>query len=265
VEDLFLVLKIGGSLFSDKSKDRHIDHNAVSKFARLIAELAHQAPGRMVLIIGGGSYGHGAVRNIDFSMPLPELELTEANFIQRWIWTLALRNERVPAMPFLLSTMCAFQENKLIVSGDALRMAIASKILPVLSGDCLVVSDGTLRILGSDRVPQILFGIVPAPIRVVAFTDISGIISAEDSAQVIRDIDPNNMRAVMELLWAAPESDTTDAMKGKLEAFAELANKGAECFIMHGDSHPLIVKFLFDPVKNWPKDVKYTRIARLAK
>lgn len=256
----FLILKIGGCLFSDKKLHRHVDKGAIRKFARLVAELAQSAPGQVALIVGGGSFGHGAVRHVNPSDRLGVLQLTEANFAQKWIWTEALRAEGAFPLPLQLTAMCMIDGDRLVPEGNVLRRALDLGILPVLSGDCLVASDGSLRVFGSDRVPEILLQILARPVRVAALTDTSGIMSHSGSPHVLRDVDADSPQEAYNSLWNAADHDTTGGMRGKLQAMVEIARQGAECFVMKGDAEAGSLKFLLDRPEDWPPEMLYTRI-----
>ena len=258
----FLILKIGGSLFSDKKQDWHIDTDAVRKFARLVAELNQHAPGRMALVVGGGSFGHGAVRRANAADRFGILDLTKANFEQKWIWTEALRAEGCLAIPLQLTAMCGFDGDELRVDGGVLQRALAAGVLPVLSGDCLLGLDGLLRVFGSDRVPQVLLRIVEWPVRVVALTDTSGVFRAGTDPQVLRHVDPDLEEEVSRNVWNTSYYDTTGGMKGKLQAFFELSRQGAECFVMKGDADDRSLLFLLDQPQDWPAEMVYTRICQ---
>jgi isopentenyl phosphate kinase len=91
VPDRFLVLKIGGSLVSDKKGSGHIDDELVGAYAAMVADLARARPGRIVLVAGGGAFGHGAVRHLDPADHFAAIALTEATFRVKWVWTTALR------------------------------------------------------------------------------------------------------------------------------------------------------------------------------
>jgi isopentenyl phosphate kinase len=259
----FLILKIGGSLFSDKKQHRHIDKRTVQKFARLVAGLAQHAPGQIALVVGGGSFGHGAVRNADAADSFSVLDLTEANFSQKWIWTQALRVQGTAAIPLQLTSMCTLSAGKLILYGNILHHCLALGIVPVLSGDCLIGSDGALHVLGSDRVPEALLQVTAKPVRIVALTGTPGIARGDGNPEILREVDADFPQLAFESLWKAPEYDTTEGMKGKLQALVDMARQGAECFVMKGNSEVDSLTFLFKPLADWPSQVLYTRISRL--
>ncbi|PZT77255.1 MULTISPECIES: amino acid kinase family protein [unclassified Streptomyces] len=253
-----LILKIGGGLFSVKSRDHDIDHDAVAGYARQVADLAAAAPGRVVLVSGGGSYGHGAVRHLDPEDPWAALPLTGANAELRWIWTTALRRAGALAFPVQLAAAAVLEEDGAVVGVGSLPRLLATGALPVLTGDCLLHPDGSLRVVGSDHVPAALLGLSAGPVRVAMLTDVEGVL---DDGRTIPWIDPREAGPARDALRVAPEWDTTGAMAGKLDAVLACARRGAECLILRGDPDQPDLRHLLRPVSDWPAELRHTRIA----
>jgi len=257
-----LIIKIGGSLFSDKCQNRVVDEGAIAGYARLVGDLWKTAPGCVVFISGGGSFGHPVARALDPADPHASLALTEANFVLKWIWTTALRKEGAPALPFQLTGICSFDGEQLQVQGGALRRALDIGALPVLSGDCLISRDCSLRILPSDRLPEIFMSLLPTPIRIVSLTNVAGILTdGPNGSSVLRCVDATAPQSAYQFLWAAPDWDMSQAMFGKLDAMIQFARLGAECLILKGNPDAANVRFLLKPVGQWPPETTYTRIA----
>lgn len=258
----FLVLKVGGSLFSNKRQVRIVDKGAITAYARLVTDLAVAADGRLAFISGGGSFGHPIAHSLDPSDDFGSLPLTEANFALKWIWTVAFRKEGALALPFHLTSICAFGPEGLMIQGEVLRRAIDAGILPVLSGDCLIAPSGALRILPSDKVPEVFVTLFQSPVRIVALTDVPGILVGEPGrSQIHRYIHPDAAEIIYPHLWESPSWDTTRSMRGKLDAMIEFARKGAECLIIKGDTSLPSLRFLLESVDTWPPEILYTRIA----
>ena len=260
-----LVVKVGGSLFSDKRLDRTVDEVALEAHSAAIALLAKEAPGRVVFVSGGGAFGHAAARELDLGDPHAALPLTEANFALKWKWTQALRAQGAPALPLQVSAFCTRGESgELQVSHGVLRQMLAQGALPVLSGDAIVCPDGALKILGSDRVPEALLGLRPGSMRVVTLTNVPGLLMDRQApGEVLREIDPEDAEEAMTLPWSPPAWDTSSSMAGKLRALVDVARQGAECFILQA-SPERPWAFLLEPVERWPQEMAYTRISRRA-
>ncbi|MFJ6213761.1 hypothetical protein ACIQGZ_10590 [Streptomyces sp. NPDC092296] len=263
-----LVLKIGGSLLSDKKVTGETDFAAFDDFADLVADLAGRFPGRLVLVTGGGALCHPVGLRIkrDRDDPYAAVALAEPAFTMRWEWTARLRARGVRAVPLQATAMISERpDGTTAAQVEVVRRLLAAHAVPVLSSDCVVTPAGTLRILSSDEAPAIALAAGPAPVRVVALTDVPGILTGEDpTGPVLRRLDPDDLAAARPLFWATDAWDATGAMAGKVEALAEHARHGAECVITRGDRKAADLRHLLAPLSRWPKDVPYTLIARQA-
>lgn len=254
-----LILKVGGGLFSDKRRDRHLDLDAVAGFARLVADLAARAPGRLILVSGGGSYGHGAVRGAAPDAPWDSLRLTHANAELRWVWTTALRDAGATAFPVQFAAVAVLRpDGRPVLTGESVRRVLDIGALPVLTGDCLPTAEGSLAVVGSDHVPAALLPLARGPVRIAILTDVDGVL---DNGRPVPWIDPDRPDPVRDVLRAAPAWDTTGAMSGKLRGLLDCAQRGAECLILRGDPTVGDLRHLLLPTSQWPAGRLHTRIA----
>ncbi|MFM9443298.1 hypothetical protein [Streptomyces acidiscabies] len=276
-----LVLKVGGSLVSDKRADDGIDTVALAGYARQIAGLVRERPGRVVFVAGGGAFGHGAVRELRADDPFSALELTRATFTVKWAWVSALRDAGVTALPLQVAAL-AWDRQPAGRVGDAdprtvgagtgeevdadrmvLRKLLDADAVPVLSGDCVLAADGRLRVLGSDHVPGLLLDAGFGRVRIVTLTNVSGVLAdGPDGTEVVPFVDPDAPDTAHDLVWESASWDTSDAMHGKLRALTSHARRGGECLIMRGDPNAPTLTHLFEPIAAWPPALPHTLIAR---
>ncbi|MFD7164768.1 amino acid kinase family protein [Streptomyces violascens] len=258
-----LVVKVGGSLVSDKRTDDHLDHDAVRDYARLIADLVDTHPGRVVFVAGGGALGHGAIRDLHDFDGFAQLALTNATFAVKWAWTRALRSFGIRAVPLQVMAMCADGADGPVADLTVVRRTLAEGALPVLSGDCILTSGSRLRVLGSDHVPGILVDDALGPVRIVTLTDVPGIrTGAAPDGPVLEYVDPFDPSAAYTHLWETAAWDTSGAMRGKVDALTGHARRGAECLIMRGERTAPGLRHLFWPMADWPESLERTLIAR---
>jgi isopentenyl phosphate kinase len=262
-QEQVVAIKIGGSLFSDKSIEGSLDGAAIATYAHVIADLHRSSPGRIVFFTGGGAVGHGALRGIDESDPFGCLPLTKALADVRWAWTEALVREGVRVLPLQLGAMAMLNEDGTFsVRADTVRRVLDSGALPVLSGDSVLDCDGTLHGLSSDRVPEFLVRALDAPLRVVSFTDVPGILlDGPNGKETLGHVDPTRPDQAYDALWANSKWDTTGGFKTKVDALISCASAGAECFILKGSAQDREYQYLLAPYGQWPEEVRGTRIA----
>ncbi|WP_438306848.1 aminotransferase class V-fold PLP-dependent enzyme (plasmid) [Streptomyces sp. HUAS TT11] len=260
-----LVLKIGGSLLSDKRDSARIDHAAFDDYARQVADLVTAHPGQVVLVTGGGALCHpvGLRINASHDDPYAAVALTEPAFRMRWEWTTRLRALGVPAVPLQMTPILAPRRDGVLdARTDVVRRLLDSGALPVLSSDCALTEEGALRIVSSDEVPDSLLGIVSGPVRVVALTDVAGIHTGTGTdSPVLPWLDPDAPQAARPWFWT-DAWDATGAMEGKVAALAAQARRGAECLITRGDRAAPTLRHLLAPLAEWPRDTPHTLIAR---
>ncbi|MEU2626364.1 hypothetical protein [Kitasatospora sp. NPDC007106] len=264
-EPRLLVLKIGGSVLSDKQGTGQTDFDAIDAFAGQVADLVAGFPGRVVLVTGGGALCHpvGLRIKADRQDPYAAVALTEPAFTMRWAWTTRLRARGVRAVPLQVTSMFGEHPDGTPITETAVvRRLLAEGALPVLSSDCVVTAAGTLRILSSDHVPALLTAEEFGPVRIVALTDVPGILTRGPGSAVLRHLDPDDPTAAERLFWPTDAWDATGAMAGKVEALAEHARRGAECVITRGDRAAEDLRHLFAPIAEWPADTAYTLISR---
>lgn len=217
-----------------------MNFSEISKYVTLIKELYfNRNDWRILLISGGGSYGHSVVREMDILDDLSQMKLIETNFRLKWIWVRALTQAGVPTYPLLFSSLASVSKGKLISSIDTVDRITFSKYIPITSGDCLIGNDNKLHIVGSDIVPSIFLQNDEYEVRVVGLTNEYGVLDARgDTILTVNQASVNDIA-----FWGG---DTTGAMKGKVGAFLDHAKNGAECFIMHGDqakNHPQVLLY----------------------
>ncbi len=258
-----LVLKIGGSLFSDKRAGGGTDPLAIADYARQVRDLAAAHPGRVVLVTGGGAACHEVGRTVDPARdPWSALALTAPAFAVRWEWTTQLRQLGVRAVPLQLTGLYGQHPDGTEDANPAtVRQLLAAGALPVLSSDCALTADGTLRIVSSDEAPALLLDQDPDTVRIVALTDVPGVLTGpDDTSPVLRRLDAADPSAADHLLWPTGSWDATDAMRGKIRSLAAHARRGAQCVITRGERTGGL-GHLFAPLEDWPADRRHTEIA----
>jgi isopentenyl phosphate kinase len=257
-----VAVKIGGSLFSDKSAGTSLDRDVIAAYASSLAALARRHPGQVIMITGGGAAIHRLIRECTASGGFSLVSLTHEASLVRWAWAGALTAAGVKAFPLQLAAICEPGDQPELHAA-ALRNLLGHGVVPVLSADCVLDSDGSLRCLSSDRIPELLLTATGARMRVVALTDVPGILTGgPGGTAVLREVDATCPGPAYDALWEAGHWDATGAMRGKLDALVACALRGAECFIMPGDPPLPDLEFLFGETATWPGDLEYSRIAR---
>lgn len=226
-----VILKLGGSVITDKSGECAIDHARLHEVAE---DLAARRASALVLVHGAGSCGHPEARRYRINDGLtrenvPGIYRTHAAVSNLNAAVVgALRDAGVEAIgihPFDL----ALAENGRLVSFETRHIAEMTEhgIVPVLHGD--VVMDrlkGSCIVSGDQLVTRLAVAL--ASRRVGLATDVPGVL---ENGAVIPYIDRS--RAASLSIGGSARTDVTGGMQGKIAELLALADAGTDAHIFH--------------------------------
>ncbi len=245
MKDLVL-LKIGGSVCTEKSKGRFIVRvPAVRRIAKEVAAAREAGGFGLIVVNGAGPFGHVNVKDYDINDGLK----TERDFegyvkticdctYLNWKISDILRQEGVPAFPFPSSSVIVQEKKRIASFGlDVVKRAWDSSqsLVPVMNGT--MVPD--VRIGGSvvsgDAVLEHLARRL-RPRTMVFATDVDGIFTADPNvdcrAKLIESVDESSFHDVRKSLSGSSNVDVTGGMLGKVE---RLLGIGTRCLIVNGN------------------------------
>ena len=152
------MLKLGGSLLTDKNKPSSIREEVVKSAVQQIID----ANEKIILIHGGGSFGHPLAKKysisqgLDKSIPNQILGLTEThqsmNKFNSYLINLFLE-KKYPALSIQASSI--FIKDSRIISTqsiDIIETALDLNILPILYGDIILDKQGSFSIISGDQI-----------------------------------------------------------------------------------------------------------------
>lgn len=225
-----VILKLGGSVITDKSGGCVIDHARLREIAGRIA----RNPQALVLVHGAGSCGHPEARLYRIDDGLDGENVSGVYHTHAAVSRLnaavvdALRGAGVEAIgvhPLAL----ALAEGGRLVSFETRHIAemIRHGIVPVLHGD--VVMDrlkGACIVSGDQLVTRLAAALGSR--RVGLATDVAGVLQ---DGSVVPRID----RGIAETLEisGSGNTDVTGGMRGKIEELLVLADAGTDSHIFH--------------------------------
>lgn len=216
------ILKLGGSVITDKDTPETIDRDALEHASATIAE-HRQGHTDLVLVHGGGSFGHyhatehavsrtsgthdpEAVRAIHDAMK----SLNEAVLA-------ALTTEGVPALPVHpLSTGARTTDGELLFPTEQVKTMLEEGFVPVLHGDVIVHEREGATIVSGDELVRTLASDCSAD-RVGLCSAVPGVLEA---GEVIPEID--GFEDVAHALGASESTDVTGGMAAKVRALLGL-------------------------------------------
>ncbi|MCS4541860.1 MAG: isopentenyl phosphate kinase [Euryarchaeota archaeon] len=244
-----IILKLGGSVITFKEKPNTANFGAIN---RLAIEIKRANVKHLVIVHGGGSYGHitAAKYKLHHGFKRPE-QLIGIALTQRAMQELnsyiikALVLKNVPAVPVQPSA-CTITANGRIkkMNVDPIKQLLKNNIVPVLYGD--IVQDLTrgCAILSGDQVVSYLAPKLRAE-RVILGSDVDGVFKSDPrinpQAELIKEITPKTFKQIFADIGGSTRTDVTGGMLNKIKELIMLSKRGIESEIVNAGK-PNIIK-----------------------
>jgi isopentenyl phosphate kinase len=215
------VLKLGGSVVTEKDEPETVDEATLSAVSKAIAA---ERPERLVIVHGGGSFGHVAAAERDVSTTEGTQSAADVAAIHGTMGELnaavcgALREQAVPAVPLRpLSMAHKSAEGALSVTVDALAALLEEGFVPVAHGDVVAhAGRGATVASGDELVVRIAERLVAE--RVGLCSTVPGVLDSDGG--VIEHIESYD--AAADALGESDATDVTGGMAGKVRTLLEL-------------------------------------------
>jgi isopentenyl phosphate kinase len=250
-----VLLKLGGSLITDKTREGVAHIGAIRRLAGEVGAAARRARGPRLLVgHGSGSYGHaaaaagGLIPGVDARHRLEAIARTQdrAAELHRLVVSALLAADALPfslsPSSFLLAADGHFRE----AFFDPIFAALERGLLPVLYGDvvldgargALIVSTETLFLLLAKEAARRDVRIARA-----GWLGVTDGVRSEDRRRIERLSAPAAMRAAMRVTGASGV-DVTGGMALRLRTAAALATAGIPSLIVDGRRKGVIVSVI---------------------
>ena len=235
------ILKLGGSAITMKGRERTPNNPAIRRLAREIAE-ASVFP--LIIIHGGGSYGHPSAERYKikggFKEPSQLIGFSKTHEAMASLNSLvvnALISEGVPALGMPPSSFMVLSGGRLLnVEKHPLVRALEVGVTPVLYGDVAFDTDMGFTILSGDRIAASLAMRLGAQ-RIVVGVDVDGLYTDDPklnpSARLIRHLTPKKLKDVEGKIRGSQFPDVTGGMLGKVMELEAAVKSGVEVIIVN--------------------------------
>ncbi|MDI6888263.1 MAG: isopentenyl phosphate kinase [Methanocellales archaeon] len=238
------ILKIGGSVLTDKSKEGKLNRKEIARIAK---EIASGDVRRLILIHGAGSFGHPIAKKFGLDASGRQ-NYTGAMLTHEMVKELnravvkELIENGIAAMP-VHPMNCVISSkgrlNKMMTSQIELMMD--KGVVPVIHGDVVMDLDWGVSILSGDQMVLHLAQRLNAK-RVGVGTDVDGIM--DDDGKVITSITPKTFSSIKPLLTASKNVDVTGGMSGKVSELVRLAESGTPSYVFNASKKGNVTAFL---------------------
>jgi isopentenyl phosphate kinase len=218
------VVKLGGSVITEKDVTETVDEDALATVAGAVADGGVED---LVLVHGGGSFGHHAAAERDVSSDDPTRDPAAIGAIHAAMTRLsdavceALRARDVPAVPVRpLSMAVRGGDAGTTVDATALRQLRAEGFVPVAHGDVVAHRGGGASIASGDELCVALGRALDAErIGMCATTPVR-----DADGEVVPQISQGDAVAA---LGGSDSTDVTGGMARKVEALLDADRPGA--------------------------------------
>lgn len=240
-----IIIKIGGSILTDKTADHPVvNTSTLENLASQIAQLYSHC--KIVLVHGAGSFGHPLAKKYQIGQKnqtknqnLGASEISYSMLLLNSMILKSLLDKQLPVVslpPHALS----LQKDKQIYNFDTeiIKNYLELNMIPLLFGDVVIDLTQDFSILSGDIIVAWLARNLNAQ-EIIFLSDVQGIFTANPKrnpqAKLIPLINRDNVNKVLNQLRTEESSDATGEMFGKLQAIVKHL-KGKKVRIINGQN-----------------------------
>lgn len=240
-----IIIKIGGSVLTDKTKAFTPDMKAINRIAKEIHEARKEDKSLRLLVgHGGGSFAH---------VPAKEYRIREGMTSERSLKGVSIVQDAASRLNrIIINALIDAGENTISVQPSSsvlmkkgrvlnwytkpMEEMLAKNILPVFFGDVVVDVDKGADIASTEVLINHLVKVFN-PDRIVIAGNVDGVCTTDPhkspKAKLISIITPKNFSKVKKYLGGAVGIDVTGGMLNKTQEMLELANQGFESILVN--------------------------------
>jgi isopentenyl phosphate kinase len=239
-----ILIKLGGSLITEKSRDETARTAEIQRLAGEIADLAAARPERLIAGHGSGSFGHVAARRFGIAGgirdagQLPGVALTQqkAAALHRIVVTALAAAGALPYSIAPSSCVVSAAGRPVEMAAEPLVLALGRGLLPVLYGDVVTDRDWGVSICSTERLFDLLARRLPAHgitvSRALWLGETDGVY--DDQGKTIPRITAASFAAARPAIGAPAGTDVTGGMLHRVETALALAALGIRSWILNG-------------------------------
>jgi isopentenyl phosphate kinase len=237
-----IVLKLGGSVITYKKKPLTPNRSAIR---RLAEEIASAETSSLIIVHGGGSFGHPLAKRYKISegykgktaQLLGFAKTHQAMVALNKLVVDALIEEKVPAVAVSPSSCVVTKSSRISTFLDEpLNKLLEIGAVPVLYGDAVLDSDQGFAVLSGDQLIAHLAMRFNAA-RVIVGMDVDGLYTADpkadSSAKHLSHVSLKELKSLQQRIGETKVDDVTGGMFGKVRELIPVAEKGLNVFLVN--------------------------------
>jgi isopentenyl phosphate kinase len=223
------ILKIGGSILTDKNQELAARPNEISRVAREIAS----RPDDVVLVHGAGSFGHIPAKKYGLPQEFSRqgLRVTHSSVARLCELVVeALSLAGVDCLPVHPLSSLLLRDGRIdSFFMDPIKEMLKGGIMPVLHGDVAMDAAGKAAIVSGDQLVAYLAKTLRAEVVAVG-SNVDGVLF---SGRPLPRITRKELAVVGSAIGGSAGVDVTGGMRGKLLELLDLADLGIDSVIFN--------------------------------
>ena len=233
-----ILIKLGGSVITDKSQYKKFNKEQTARLCREIAE-----SGRSVMIVhGAGSYGHVlakryAIQNglVDFAQVSPAAMVHHDAMELGLLVTSEHMAVGIPAASLSPGSCFVMDEGRLVVNDDeVIRRMSHVGIMPVTHGDVVMDRQKGFAIVSGDELMEVMARIFK-PERIVFVSDIDGLYDSNPKENPEARMIPEVTQEILDGVSSDEDvDDVTGGVRNKMEAMLRMCSPDRDCVLVNG-------------------------------
>ncbi|MFX0104055.1 MAG: type 2 isopentenyl-diphosphate Delta-isomerase [Candidatus Hodarchaeota archaeon] len=249
-----ILLKLGGSLLTDKNKPFSLREEILEGCLTQIIESKRL----IILIHGGGSFGHPIAKKYEISKGLNEsiedqiVGLSKTHEAMKKFNSIIINkflDKGCPAISIQPSSIFIEDFNEIIIKSiDPIEKLLDLGIIPVLYGDILLSKDHSFSILSGDHIILKLCEKIRnfKILKVIFAIEKDGVFIKENGNEKLAlKLTPNDLASI-KLADLDQKIDVTGGIKAKLEKIEEIVKLNIPVQIINGIKNKNILKALLN-------------------
>jgi isopentenyl phosphate kinase len=233
-----IIIKLGGSVITDKSQYRKFNRERVSKLCREI-----KASGLDVLVVhGAGSFGHVLAKQYGlqngFSSDGQIMAVAQVQYDTRDLSQMVVREmieAGIPAVSVAPGSCFVMDGGRLIATDtEAIERLQRLGIMPVTFGDVVTDRSKGFGICSGDQLMEVLAGLFDIR-KVVFVSDIDGLYTADPKkdrkARLLGRVD---LETLQKIKSESSVDDVTGGVLSKMEAMLRMSTEDRDCVLVNG-------------------------------
>lgn len=250
------MIKIGGSVITDKSKPLTPDKKTINRLLKEISQAKKEKGFDIIIGHGAGSFGHPEAKKYSTALGLiNKKSRTGAGFVHqaaRDLNKLIINMGNtigIPLFPFSASSF-AVAKSKRLTSGylNGIDSALKNGFIPVVHGDVVMDQKQGVSIASTEEIFRFLC-LKFKPSKVIMGTDVDGVFDKNPfmfkDAKLIPVINKDNIQKVLKQSQKAHTTDVTGGMRTKVTLLYEIVKKtGATGYIVNATKPESVAKVL---------------------